>query len=285
MQIFDSHVHLFNQRIIENVSSRTELVERVQLKTRGADQRLTIDALKRSLADSGVTGGLVLPTAGPADVAKINDRFYDVVLEHPFLITAGTLHPEDPTTGEEIKKLNSRGTRVVKMCSFSQGFVLDGQRTLDLFERIQHHNQTHANRLAVVLDTLYRADRWFGTDPAFNTAPAQLRALAQRFPEIDFVGAHMGGLSAPFEDIADSLIPCANLYLDTSNAAHTLSAAEFVFLLKRFGPEHILFGTDWPWFTHAEEIALVEGLCDTAGYSPEEKQAVFYDNIARLLGL
>jgi predicted TIM-barrel fold metal-dependent hydrolase len=284
MKIFDSHVHLFNQKVIENVSRRRDLVKRLKLQTHDADDRMDIESLDRSLEATCVTGGLVLPTAGPADVARINNLFYEKVSAHPFLKTAGTLHPDDPNAGHEIEKLCSNGTRAIKLCSFSQGFELDGPPALKLFDLIQRHNEKCPLPFFIVLDTLYRADRWFGTNPNYNTTPEKIRALVQRYPAINFVAAHMGGLSAPFEEIRTHLIPCTNLYLDTSNAAHTLAEEEFVALLTRFGPGHILFGTDWPWFIHQTEIASIQRLTTMAGFGPEEKQAVFYGNIIELLG-
>lgn len=107
--------------------------------------------------------------------------------------------------------------------------------------------------------------------------------LVKSYPEIDFVGAHMGGLAAPFGEIDKHLGPQNNLYLETSNAAHVLSRKEFLRLLDRHGPEHIIFEMDWPWFGHAEEIALIQGLLNEAGFSPQEQTLVFSGNISRLL--
>jgi predicted TIM-barrel fold metal-dependent hydrolase len=285
MKIFDSHVHLFNLRVIENVSQRKDLVERLNLQTHDADERMDIESLGKSLELNSVTGGLVLPTAAPADVARTNTQFFEKVAQQPFLHTAGTLHPDDPHIDDEIEKLCSRGTRAIKLCSFSQGFVLDGTPALNLFDLIQRHNETCPHPFFVVLDTLYHADRWFGTNPVYSTTPEKISTLVQRYPAINFVGAHMGGLSAPFEEIYTHLTPYDNLFLDTSNAAHTLAEEEFVGLLKRFGPTRIIFGTDWPWFIHQAEIASIRKLTTAAGFGTEETQAVFYDNIAKLLGL
>ena len=285
MNIFDSHVHLFNLRVIENVSQRKGLVERLNLQTHDSDKRMDIESLGQSLEENGVVGGLVLPTAGPADVARTNTHFYDKVAEHPRLHTAGTLHPDDPDLREEIERLCRQGVRAIKLCSFSQGFVLDGPPAINLFDLIQRHNEKCPHPFFVVLDTLYRASSWFGTNSIYNTTPEKISKLVKRFPAINFVGAHMGGLSAPFEEIYTYLTPSANLYLDTSNAAHTLAEEEFIGMLQRFGPGHILFGTDWPWFIHQTEIASILELTTAAGFGPDEKQAVFYGNIAKLLGL
>jgi predicted TIM-barrel fold metal-dependent hydrolase len=285
MQIFDSHAHLFTSRIIANVSAKDGLAARLRLKTQGAKERLGTETLQRSLTENGICGGLVLPTAAAADVARTNAHFIAEVSASPLLKAAGTLHPDDPHTGLEIEKLCRSGVRAVKLCSFSQGFELNGAPALRLFELLQRHNEKCPRPLYVVLDTLYGAHGWFSTHPLHNTTPRQIAVLARHYPAVNFVAAHMGGLAAPFNELRTHLVPCANLYLDTSNAAYTLAAGEFIHLLQTFGSDHILFGTDWPWFTHAAEILLVQRLTTAAGFGAEEKQAVFWSNAARLLGL
>ena len=115
--------------------------------------------------------------------------------------------------------------------------------------------------------------------------PSVLGELADHYPGINFIGAHMGGLDASDDEIRTHLTPRANLYLDTSNAAHTLSNQQFGDLITQHGPGHILFGTDWPWFMHESEIKLIDRLLDSAGFSEKEKTEVFYMNMAGLLGM
>jgi len=82
--------------------------------------------------------------------------------------------------------------------------------------------------------------------------------------------------------IGKNLEPETNLYLDTSNAAHTLSTDQFIELLQRHGSDHILFGTDWPWFDHASEIPLIESLLEKAGFDWHQRAAVFRTNAEKL---
>ncbi|MEJ2108460.1 MAG: amidohydrolase family protein, partial [Acidobacteriota bacterium] len=154
-----------------------------------------------------------------------------------------------------------------------------------MFDRIQSFNRKASAPFSAVLDTLTVAETYFGSLPEHSTTPRLLMDLARRFPDVHFIGAHMGGLAAPFETLEEALQPVPNLSLDTSNAAHTLSEGQFTLLLRRFGPEHILFGTDWPWFLHENEIDLANSRMETAGFSKEEKQAVFYGNAEKILGL
>ena len=283
MKIFDSHIHLFTDKVIYNVQKKTEMVRQLKLQTNGAENRTSAESLKADMAAAGVEGALMLPTANATGVHKTNENCINTAAGNPFIRTAGTLHPDAPDNEAELTFLQQHHVRVIKLCSFSQGFALNGPNTIKMFETIQMANEKSDTPFAVVLDTLYTADRYFGTLPEFNTTPKRLADLADRYPGINFIGAHMGGLDAPFDEIHRHLRPRANLFLDTSNAAHTLSNKHFCDIVAKHGPSHILFGTDWPWFNHAKEVALIKNLLDEVRFNKAEKNRVFGSNIHKLL--
>lgn len=285
MKILDSHIHIFNSKIIENVIRRTELVDRVCLHTEGIHDRLSPTALLNDMTSGGVTASLMLPTSDVGNLEKTNRACIELAEGILELFTAGTLHPKYSDIKEELSYLSRADVRVIKLCSFSQGFALDHPKTQKMFEMIQHFNNNSEKRFSVVLDTLTLAHQYFGTDPKNTTTPRGLFRLVSSFPGIDFIGAHMGGLGAPFEELRHDLKPLPNLYLDTSNASHTLSTDQFVQMLQTHGPEHILFGTDWPWFLQSSEIILVDSLLEKAGFSTQEKEAVFHNNLEKILGV
>ncbi|MCK5055274.1 MAG: amidohydrolase family protein [Candidatus Aminicenantes bacterium] len=282
--IIDGHVHLFSQKIVRNVSRKRGMVKQLHLQTEGAQERTGIETLKKRMSAAGVHACLLLPTSAAEGVTEANDRSRKRAGEITGLWTAGTLHPRYADNAGEIRRLKDRGTRGIKLCSFSQGFALDAPETTALFDLLQQENRDNANPFFVVLDTFYDAHRFFGTNPQYTTTPRRLGRLVSQFPGIPFIAAHMAGLCAPFEEICVSLPPAKNLFLDTSNAAHTLSKAEFIHLLKTHGAEHIVFGTDWPWFDPVSEIPLITGFLDEAGFSQKEKGAVLGGNMARLMG-
>jgi predicted TIM-barrel fold metal-dependent hydrolase len=283
--IIDSHVHMFSEKIIANVSQKTKMTARLCLQTDGADARCGTAALAAETRAAGISACLLLPTSDAANVMKVNTAFLRMVRENDFLHTAGTLHPARKDNDQELRRLQAAAVRALKFCSFSQGFALEAPETLCLFDLIRDFNGKGRGGFFVILDTLYRADRHFGTDPRHNTTPALLGNLVRAYPDVTFVAAHMGGLDAPFADIVRHLPPAANLYLDTSNAGHTLPEKEFVNLAESHGPAHILFGSDWPWFSHDREIKHINKLLGKAGYTEKEKAQVFGGNIARLLGI
>lgn len=283
--LIDSHVHLFSPRVIENVSKKTRMVKRLHLRVEGARERIKVDTLRQKMHHAQINNCLLLPTSGKTNVARTNDRYWKMSRDTTGLITAGTLHPDYPGNAMEIERFKDRGIKGIKLCSFSQGFALDAPQTLALFDHLCRENQHRETPFFIVLDTFYEAHRFFGSSPEYTTTPARIARLVKHYPGIPFIAAHMGGLTAPFKNLCNDLIPSPNLFLDTSNAAYTLTRQEFIRLLTIHGSGHIIFGTDWPWFDPVTEIALISGYLDEAGFSPKDKDAVFGENIARLLGI
>jgi predicted TIM-barrel fold metal-dependent hydrolase len=228
---------------------------------------------------------LMLPTADVDNLSKINRDFIDMASRSPELFTAGTLHPDFSDIEGELSFLSKAAVRVIKLCSFSQGFALNDSKSHRMFDLIQTFNSATKTPFSVVLDTLTFADRYFGSNPEHTTTPQGLTYLARCFPGINFIGAHMGGLGAPFEQLTRHLKVLPNLRLDTSNAAHTLNEEQFIQMLHRHGSGNILFGTDWPWFLHISEIRHIDQLMEKAGFSKQEKEAVFSRNLEKILGI
>lgn len=281
--VFDAHTHLFHLKVVENVKMKTKMVQRLRLRTAGVEDRTSRFSLENDFKSNEIIGGLVLPTALVHEVRAVNDSAFERVKDSQKLNTAGTLHPGAKNIQKMLRIFEQRNIRAIKFCSFSQRFSLQDPKTFEMLERIQEHNIHSESKFFLIFDTLMSADFYFGSDPAHNTTPELLGKLVKNFPSINFIGAHMGGLLAPFKDIKTYLKPAGNLFLDTSNGAHVLDENQYIELIKQHGPEHIIFGTDWPWFTHKEEIRLQNTLFDKAGITKEEKAGIFAKNILQLL--
>lgn len=283
--IIDAHCHIFTKLIVENVATNMALVESLKLNVVYARQRLDPMVLQQSAEANGVHLCLLLPTAAPDRVRAENDRHIKLSAKSPRLRTLATLHPMMQGLSEEISRIFDMGIRGFKFSSFSQRFDLASREVEAMFSLLGQLGSNRGFLPVVVLDTFTRADLHFGADPEHLTIPAKFMKVIRRHPEVNFVGSHMGGLAADFDELRGQLIPAENLYLDTSNAAHTLKEAEFIELLESHGSEHILFGTDWPWFHHAPEMPKIRALLDKAGYQEPEKEDVFGNNARKLFGL
>jgi len=283
--IIDGHAHVFSPQVIARGAAQKDLVGRLCLEAALAPGRTDLASLRRETSAADVAACLLLPTAPAEQVAKTNDTFIEMAAEADFLYTGGTLHPSFNANREELGRLHSLGIRMIKLCSFSQRFSLAAPETAALFELITEIGHAVAQPFFVILDTFYEAHRYFGTPSQYTTTPSLLADIAGRCPELTIVAAHMGGLAAPPAEIVRFLQPAENLYLDTSVAAHTLAEADFLRLLELHGPDHIIFGTDWPWFGHRRELEFIDRLLSRAGCSNEEKERIFGGNISNLLGI
>jgi uncharacterized protein len=281
--IIDGHVHDFSLKIVANVAKREEMAKLLCLETKQAKERISIANLIKRMKVCNIDSALLLPTAPARIVTKVNSQFIETARQHNALFTAGTLHPEFQDIKNELKKLSDGNVKAIKLCSFSQGFKLNSEQTFNLFNEIQDFNTANDYSFFVILDTFTLAHKYFGTAPENTTTPERIRIVVKKFPKINFVAAHMAGLRAPFIEVKKFIRKYDNLFLDTSNATHTLSQTEFVELIKIHGPERIIFGTDWPWFDFKKEYKLVENLSDKAGFSDIQKNMIFGKNIHDLI--
>lgn len=283
--MIDSHCHIFSTRIVENMRARPDLIGRLGLNVRDAEQRLEPKSLQESAERNDVDPCLLLPSTGPTRIREENDRFIGFTKLFPRLRTLATLHPMMKDSASEIARMLDAGITGFKFSSFSQRFDIGSPEMDGLLKEMERAVRRRSVHVAVVLDTFVQAEAYLGADPNHVTTPLKLSGLVTRHPETAFVGAHMGGLLADFDELLRDLPPAPNLYLDTSNAAHTLKEEQFVELLRIHGSSRILFGTDWPWFLHGPESALIGALLEKAGYSESERAAVFEGNARRLYRL
>jgi uncharacterized protein len=282
--LIDSHCHIFTNQIVKNVSSRPALVDLLKLNVAYASHCLDPKVLERSAAINKIDICVLLPTAAPNKIRAENDRHFNIASKTTRLRSLATLHPMMNGLSDEISRVFDHGIIGFKLSSFSQRFDLISAEVESMLSKLEKSGLDRGIQPVVVFDTFTRADIHFGADHEHVTIPSKLAEIVWRHPDINFVGSHMGGLAADFQELLRHLVPTANLYLDTSNAAHTLSSAQFVDLLKIHGPYHILFGTDWPWFEHSGEIPVIRDLLEEAGYSQSEQKAVFGENARKLFG-
>ncbi len=283
--MIDAHCHLFTPAVVDSVRSRGGMARLLRLDVDAGARRVGVEPLLRAAEAAGVDRCLLLPTAPPHRVRRVNDRFAEAAAGHGSLATLGTLHPSMSAVEDEIARLLDRGTAGVKLSTFSQRFALDDPEAERMFAALERAGAAGGRRPAVLLDTFVEAHRYFGADPRHLTTPERLDRLAEHHPGMDVIGAHLGGLLAPFRQLVEELTPRDNLFLDTSNATHVLDEDQVVTMVLRHGPGHLVFGTDWPWFSPRGEIPRVAAILRRAGLDEEQMERVFDGNARRLYGL
>lgn len=118
-----------------------------------------------------------------------------------------------------------------------------------------------------------------------SCAPDRINRMIQAFPDVTFITAHLGGMKwqdaitgCTFVDMSGVLPELVKLYgVEQTNR-----------ILRMFGPERLIFATDFPdvWYTSPENV--YETYCDILNqmdFTEEEAGRIAYRNMADILGI
>ena len=71
------------------------------------------------------------------------------------------------------------------------------------------------------------------------------------------------------------------MYVDCSSCFKFMEKDDAVRLIRKFGADKVLWGTDYPTWDHVSEMKLFDEL----GLTEEEREKILYSNAAALLGI
>lgn len=279
--VIDFHTHTFPDTMASAVLTKLSGVSHSMPFTDGTSAGLTA-----SMVSSGVDLSIVLPVAtSPRQVPHINEAAAksNERAGESGLFSFGCIHPDCADWRQELERIAALGLKGVKIHPVYQGVDLDDLRYLRILER--------AGELDLIVVTHSGID--IGYPQAEHCLPeVVLRAVRQVGP-VKLVAAHMGGWKC--WDRALELLADTQVYLDTSFSVGTIAplddgyytreelqllhADAFMEMVRCFGAERILFGTDSPWSGQKESVDWLRAL----PLSQVEKDAILGGNAQRLL--
>lgn len=281
--IIDIHTHTFPDKIAAATLDKLKHLSHTIPFTDG-----TAAGLAASMARAGVDRSVVMPVAtSPRQVPHVNDasaRMNELGAQTG-LLSFGCMHPDFDGWKEELARVRDLGLKGIKLHPQYQDTDFDDPRYLRILDR--------CGELGLVVLTHAGLD--IGMPGKDNCSPEMvLRALRQTGP-VKLVLAHMGGWRQ--WDRVEALLPGTGVYLDTSfslgeitplDDGHyrpgdlpLLDEAAFLRMVRRFGPDRILFGTDSPWDDQGAALARLQAL----PLEPAELEAILGGNAKRLLGI
>ena len=281
--IIDIHTHIFPEKIAASTVKKLELLSHTRSFSDGS-----ASGLKASMSRAGVDASLVLPVAtNPHQVPHVNDssaRINDLGPETG-IYSLGCIHPDFDGYKEELARVASLGLKGVKLHPEYQGVDFDDIRYLRILDRCGE----------LGLAVLSHAGLDIGFPGKDNCSPAMvLRALKQVGP-VKLALAHMGGWRQ--WDQVEELLWDTQVYMDTSYALGAISPlegdsyyrpeelplmeeAQFMGMVRKFGADRIMFGTDSPWDDQQTALARLRAL----PLEPRELDAILGENAKRWLG-
>ncbi len=262
--IVDFHTHTFPDKIA--AQSIAYLSEKGGIRACRAG---TLDALKRTMRESGVDYSVVLPVATrPQQEMSIN-TLSKAENGREGVFFAGGIHPDCPNVEETLDFIRDAGLFGIKLHPDYQNTDFDDPRYLHIMEQAARRGLyvvTHAG-----IDIAFR-------EHVHCTPDRILRVLSELGSVIEnkLVLAHLGGYELP-DEVLQKL--CGTpVYMDTA-AVLELYPDKCRQIIAKHGPENILFATDSPW---AEQKAFIDRL-RSFGFSKADEDLMFFQNAEHLL--
>lgn len=258
--IIDIHNHIFPDNMASKAVESTGGYYGIQMLGKG-----TVSDMLESGSKIKVNKYIVHSTATKVEQVKtINDYIASVILTNNSLVGFGTLHPDLDNIDVEVQRMISLGIKGVKLHPDFQRFNIDQDNMLPLYSRIE-------NKLPLLI---HMGDR----NKDFSS-PKRLANILGLFPKLTVIAAHLGGYSVWNESM--HYLVGKNVYLDTSSSLMFLERKKALQMIKRHGVEKVLFGTDYPMWTHKEEL---ERVCKLE-LAQKELDNILWGNAKRLLNL
>ncbi len=272
MKIIDIHTHAFPNAIAARAIAHLAERDGIHPFHDG-----TLRGLDRSRRRAGIDLCVVLSVATrPSQVPSINRWILeppdpDDILGDPreSTIFFGGMHPYYEDYEAEIHRLRWASIRGVKLHPNFQDFLPDDPAFSPLFRTLAREGMI----------ALFHAGKDISI-PGAPGSPERLARLADRFPDLTMICAHMGGWEM-WDDVERYLLGRPNVYLDTAFVFDCLDDRRFVDLARRHGVDRILFGTDTPWREQLDDVERMRSLPLTS----EELNAIMWKNASRLLRL
>ena len=202
----------------------------------------------------------------PSQVQSINKFIADTVSSSGGVMTGlGTLHPDSENIEDDVEQIISLGLKGVKMHPDFQKFRINDEKCDKIYSLCQ-------GRLPIYLHT--------GDSRYEFSNPDNMIPVLEKYPELIVVGAHFGGWSC-WKEAAEKLSKYKNFYVDCSSSFDWLTADEARVLVRTYGADRVLFGTDFPMWSHEKELDFFFRM----ELTPEEEKKILSENAIRLFYL
>ncbi len=257
MYYIDAHAHVYPGEIAGKASLATADFYEMTMQHEGRLETL----LERGQL-AGIRKHLVHGVAvTPERVTGINNYLMRTVAEYPDRLMAfGAMHPDFADVPAELKRIKAGGLLGVKIHADMQKVLLDGDNVIHLFQCLARENMPAM---------MHAGDFRFP-----YSEPRRLAKALEAVPDVKVIAAHFGGWSI-WDSACDTLAQLHNVWVDTSSSLYALTPEKGAEIVRRYRPDRVLFGTDYPMWDPVIERERFEALPLTQ----EERENIAHCNI------
>ena len=261
--VIDSHCHIYPEKIAQKAVAGTDNFYGENSVGTG-----TVSNLLTLGKEAGVDHFIVQSVATtPKQVKSINEFIAREVANSNGLMTGlGTLHPDSEDIRGDVAHLLELGLRGVKLHPDIQAFKIDDYRCLKIYELCEEKG------LPVLMHT--------GDNRYDYSNPNRLLPILEIYKGLTVIGAHLGGWSI-WEEAVDSYLDMSNFYVDCSSSFPYLKPEVAKTIIRKYGADKVLFGTDYPMWSPKAEIEYFMSL----DLDENEIRSILNMNAKKLFGL
>lgn len=264
------------------------------------DHAKAIDERADALRAVGVTKASLL-CGGRFGLAY--EESLDYARRHEDLFVPSAMVDPEDVTGREVRRLHDLGYRGLKMIGVRRPYddykyfgVYQVAEELDM-PILMHmgvigggidYSITHPRRDPKASENYRRwatGPRAAGRDvSAMRMRPFHMDTIANNFPNLKLIGAHMGG-TGNYDEAASVTRWRHNVYLDMSGG-DTIErhAVERRLVGYEIGVEKLTWGSDCGNDEIAQHVTNLEGIFDAVGLDDDQKHRIRYANAAEIFG-
>ena len=259
MKIFDFHAHIYPTKISQRAVKSVSDFYNIEMDGDG-----TVDNLLSQGKDYDMVGYLVNSVAvDGAHVEVINNYIASECSKHSEFYGFGSMHAAYANKIDELERMVSLGLRGVKIHPDTQQYNMDDRRMDEVYDYLSQ------KELPILIHC---------GDYRYNFShPKRLANILDKFPKLTVIAAHFGGWS--MHDLALEYLKDRNCYLDTSSSFTTTGIVRAKELIRIYGAERILFGTDFPMWNLKDELENMEKM----KLANEEYELILHKNAERIL--
>ncbi len=236
IEVIDAHCHIYPEKIAEKAVAGTDNFYGGKSVCKG-----TVSDLLQKGKEAGIDRFVVQSVATtPKQVKSINEFIANQVQNSDgVLIGLGTLHPDSSDIKGDIEHLLELGLLGVKLHPDIQAFKIDDYRCLKIYELCEQMN------LPILMHT--------GDNRYDYSNPNRLLPILKIYTSLKVIGAHLGGWSI-WEEAVEKYREIPNFYVDCSSSFPYLLPETATKIIKKYGADKVLFGTDYPMWSPKAEL-------------------------------
>ena len=259
MAVIDAHAHIYPDKIASRAVDAVGDFYLIDMFGEG-----TVEHLLSAQQHAPITHFIVHSVATtPGSVESINNFIAEQCRQHPEFIGFMAMHQDYPEPEKEIERAIGLGLKGMKLHPDTQHVNMDDPRLMNVYEMIE-------GRLPIVIHTGdYRYD---------YSHPRRLKRILHTFPKLVVDAAHFGGWSV--FDYALEYLEDENCYVDTSSALEFLGPRRTVELVRAYGVERVMFGSDFPMWSPVNEYNMLAAM----PFTEDEFEAITWHNVERFIG-